>query len=250
MAQRQIEYHDAKALRDRQEEDLVRGFEMVIGNAVSEVINDDVEKLILKMDEELQKKKDAATKERDSLIYEAIDKRWYTTHARKRKIDKTKVAQDFDKLMREGPTEFMFKVLQETKKPGGGYYTDTEAKALLADNEFCDKFQGEMIKQIIAKKFLTGGLRAEDIAIISMSSWGADFIDQALTLNTGVKSRIEQAFGAGALEKAGRGHRIMQAIKKDKKILLWFLAAFIGLPIALLAGAAKLTPQETELQTG
>ncbi|MFC1711044.1 hypothetical protein ACFLZ1_00500 [Patescibacteria group bacterium] len=245
----QINYHDAKALRAAQEQALVEDFQFVIGNSTSELINDDVEKLGVLYDEELKTLIETEDYDRDRHLLQRIDSRYWEAGKRgRRKVKKDVLNTDYEDLMINGPESFMVRCLNGTRKPDGTNYSANEIKDLLKDSDFREKFQSRMIKQVLFAKFRTGGMRPEDLDIVGTSSWGENFIQEALNMNKQARDRIEQAFGEGALEKPNFVHRMLQSVKQNKKMYFWLLAGIIGLPIAMAVTADQMKPKDVELE--
>ena len=114
----------------------------------------------------------------------------------------------------------------------------------MSDQAFVDKFQPEVVKQVLARKILTGGLKNEDIHIITNTKWGEGMIGAALKQNKEFREAVEGVMGESALNAApGFWSRFGEQATKNPG---WFLLFLTGIGIlavgakAIQAGAVQL----------
>lgn len=245
VTKRQWEMQDQEAVRESQEQDLVNGFRNIFGEATNQLINAQVEQATQQFNTEIETLKRQTTDQNEKAMYDALQNRWLATTRTRMKgfigfrhgetyrpLDRKKINTDFGNLMTGGPEKVMQELLMSRTNPATGEaYTDAEAKEILANKDYANKMQPEVVKQLLARKVLAGGISEEDTHILVNSQWGKDMIQGALEKNDQFRQAVEQLMGKGAVESKGFWGRFGENLGKNK---LWWLAllGLIGLPIA------------------
>ena len=186
-------------------------------------------------------------------MWDALKDRWLGPERRRRflglgegtpyrPINKQKVNEDFSSLLDKGPEEIFKKMLDGRTNPTtGALYTPAEIDALIQNKDFVNRMQPEMIKQLIGRKILTGGVSREDIHIITNVQWGKDMISGAMEKNEEFKKNVESVIGAGAISRAGFFERFAQEARKNP---WWLLLLIFGAGVLGLKAAQMTTGQE------
>jgi len=252
---RKKELADAKALRESQEKDLVAGFKGVVSEAINEQLNAEVQRLTEALNEEVGSLKEKAKESNEKVMYEALQEEFVKTETRRRGIfgkkekarvvDKTKVNNYFDKIMTQGPEAAMRDLIMSRTNPEtGNPFTGTEADAILANKEYVEKMQPEVVKQLIGRKILIGGMTNNDIDIIVRSQWGRGMIEQAMAINEEYRKAVEMVTGVGGTQSHGFWEKFRQQAKKHP----WWWLLLLGAPLAFGISAVRMAPEEEELR--
>ncbi|MBL7150448.1 hypothetical protein ISS86_00780 [Candidatus Microgenomates bacterium] len=260
VGRRQQELAGAKNLRASQEQDIVNELKNVIGEATSEWLNAEAQRLTNALNEELTVLREKTKELQEKLMYEAVqeeltkEKTGYwgiqrILHRKKetrRFVDEKKAEKYYNTLITKGPEEAMKELLMTRENPEnpGNNYTEDEAKAIVADKEYAEKVQPEVIKQLLARQLITGGIRQEDIYFITTSQWGKGMIEQALALNEEFRKNVDGVMGANALVKRGFWEKFRQQMRKHP----WWWLLLLGAPVAYGISAARMPQEEEELR--
>lgn len=239
---------DRKVVRAAEEQDLVDGFKNIFLEATGGLINQQITEFTTKADAELEERAKQTADQSEKSMYDALQKRWIRRGDSRRRIDRARVDRDFATLVNDGPERLMKILLERSiKDPVNNLtYADSEIEELLSNKEYVEKMKPEVIKRLLAKKVLSGGLRTEDIDIISSSQWGRESINKALDLNEEFRKNIDDVMGEDAIQKHDFFERFGQEFKKHP----WWLALFIFPGIAVLgARAAAMSPTEENIST-
>ncbi|MBI2430781.1 MAG: hypothetical protein HYV39_02095 [Candidatus Levybacteria bacterium] len=245
-AQRKLQ--DARSLRESQEDDIVNGFQSVFTEAANGVLDGEVQTYLDAANAELEKlKQQAADRNPDEkAMYDALQQVWLGAERRRgifhkesyRPIDRAAVDRDYNLLLTQGPDAVMRRLLITRVNPAtGAPYTTAEANAIIADKAYVEKMQPEVVKQLLAKRILSGGVTQEDAQIIVMSQWGRGMIEQALAVKTELRSAIEGLAGAGALGGPGLVERMTREVGRNP----WWLLVLLGIIGGPIAGLSALT---------
>lgn len=250
---RKAELEDLKTLRASQEEDLASSFENITTNAIANILEQQYKDITDEFGKEIERRKEEATSSDEKAMWDALKDRWLGAERRRRflglgegtpyrPIDKQKVNGDFSTLLDKGPEEIFKKMLDGRTNPTtGALYTPAEIDTLIQNKDFVDKMQPEMIKQLIGRKILTGGVSREDIHIITNVQWGKDMISGAMEKNEEFKKNVEAVIGAGAISRAGFFERFAQEARKNP---WWLLLLIFGVGALGLKAAQMTTGQE------
>ena len=250
---RKAELEDLKTLRASQEEDLASSFENVTKNSIANMLEQQYKDITYEFGKEIEKRKTEATSSDEKAMWGALKDRWLGAERRRRflglgegtpyrPIDKQKVNGDFSTLLDKGPEEIFKKMLDGRTNPTtSALYTLAEIDTLIQNRDFVDKMQPEMIKQLIGRKILTGGISREDIHIITNVQWGKDMIAGAMERNEEFKKNVEAVIGAGAISRAGFFERFAQEARKNP---WWLLLLIFGVGALGLKAAQMTTGQE------
>lgn len=247
------ELADAQALRASQEQDLVDGFKNVFSEATSAAIDESVDKAEKSFTKELEDLKKKTDDQNEKAFYDGLSERYLGPQRRRfrgvfgagrsetyRPISRGKVEADFRTLITEGPEDVMKGILENSNNPVTGVnYTPAEITTFISNTEYVSKLQPEVVKQLISKKILTGGLRPEDVNLIVNSRWGQGMLEQGIANNEEAKKAIEKIMGAGAVSQPGFGERLSQEVSKHP----WWLISLLGIPL-LLGGAAAMSAKD------
>lgn len=247
VAKRQWALQDAKTVRAGEETDLANGFGDIFSETSSNILNTEVEAASTAFDTELKAFKQQTTDNNEKAMYDALQNDILGPERTRRKgmlgfrkeekyrpISKDKVNAYHAALMTNGPEDVMKRLLLSRINPATGVnYTDPEVASILANKEYVTKMQPEVVKQILARKMLTGGISTEDIHVIVNSQWGKDMIGKAKETNDAFRTAITIDMGPGALSSPGFGEKLGEKIKKHP----WWLALILGIPF-LIGGAA------------
>lgn len=243
VAKKQKAYEDAKALRESQEQDLVTGFSTIIETAAREQMIDEIEKAKSALDQALGEQKTQAASADEKEMYDALRETWLGTERRRKRgipgfraetryrpINKAQVNADFIYLMNNGPDDLMKTILYKRMNPATkANYTSTEVDDLMKNESFVKKMQPEMVKHLIGRKALTGGLTSEDVDIILQAPWGGNaIIDRGLAEKSDLRATVEGVMGQGALERHDFKEKFGQLARKHPS---WILLLF-GIPLA------------------
>lgn len=255
---RQWELQDATAIRTGEEEDLVNGFENVFSDAGNNILNTEVEKANEAFTAELESLKQQTTDQNKKALYDALSEEFLgPTRYRKRgllgfrrteayrPISKAKTNAIHDGLMRGGPEGTTRDLLKTRINPAtNANYTDSEIDTILADKNFVNEMQPEVVKQVLARKILVSGLAKEDVHIIVNSQWGKGMITKAIETNDEFRKAVEDLtgtpdiMGTKALESQGFWGRF--GSEMGRKRLLWLLLlGVVGMPLAAALLASK-----------
>ncbi len=250
LKRRQRLFMDAKALRASREEDIAKGLESVFAGATNELLDKEMQEYLTATNAELDAKKLKATDDNEKAIYDALQHEFlgperirrkgllgFRTIEKYRPISKAKVDAYYGAIMANGPEEPMKRLLISRINPATGrVYTDPEATAILAnksEGSLYSKMQPEVVKQILARKMIVGGISPEDIHIVVNSRWGAGMIDQAKESNEAFRSAVIADMGPNALSSPEFTSKLAERIKKHP----WWLFLILGIPF-LVGGAA------------
>lgn len=238
--ERNIKLNQTKIQRKGEEEGLVTNLETIVGRAANDCLNQEYQLLGEVLVQDIETKKQETKDAREKTMYEAIQKRW--TEIRKGKVGilKEKVAGDFEQLMKGGPEAVMKNILTGTINPETKVvYTPAEIDKLLKDQEFVAKIQPEVIKQLIANKMITGGIRQEEVFVIINSQWGKGMIEQAIDTRKQFRQMVEGIAGAEALrDRRGFWQKFIEQMKLKPELWWMLFAGIIGAPIAFAIAAA------------
>jgi hypothetical protein len=269
LSKRQKALADAKALRESQEQDLVTGFSTIIETATREQMVNEIDKAQSALTKALEEQKAKAASDDEKEMYDALREEWlgpektrkrgipgFRAETRYRPINKAQVNADFSYLMNNGPDDLMRRILlgntavdgldNRTAGKGrinpatGAIYTPEEVDDLMKNESFVKKMQPEMVKHLIGRKALTGGLTSEDVDIILQAPWGGNaIIDRGLAEKSDLRAAVEKVMGQGALERHDFKEKFGQLARKHPS---WILLLF-GIPLAavgaLTMGAAE-----------
>lgn len=249
---RQRILEDAKSVRTSQEEDLVDGVANIYSEAARNLFDEQMRAADTALQEELVALKAKTQDQNEQAMLNELQERWLGPEktrrvgiigARKevkyRPIDKTQVEADFSVLMGGGPKEVMKNMLRTQINPAtGANYTPAEADALVSNKEYTDKMQPDVVKQLLARKLMTGPLQPEDVHGIVNADWGQGMITAAVEKNNEFKKAVEEALGTGALNSPNFFERFGNEVQKTP-ILLWLLALVGGVAWAGVAAARK-----------
>ncbi|MCL4353720.1 hypothetical protein M1615_04665 [Patescibacteria group bacterium] len=245
---------DIKAIRESEEQDLVDGFGSLFEDAADRYIGEQIEDAVGKFDEEIERLKKQTEDDQEKAMYDALRERWlgkertrmkgfpgFRRKDKYRPIDRTQVAADFDLLMKGGPEAVARELLMSRTNPDtNNNYTDDETKAILVNKDYLAKVQPEIVRQLLGRRMLTGGISPEDIHVIVNAPWGEGMIDEALKKNEEFRQAVEKVMGAGSVSGPGYLERLGQEIRR-KPWLLAILLGFVILPLkAIKTSAAKL----------
>lgn len=247
---------DLKAIRASQENDLVSGFEGVFETATGEWIAKQIDSASRLIDDELAKLESTATDGNEKAMYDALKDRYlapertrkkgvygFRSEQKYRPINRANVNADYATLLDKGPTDVMMSLLTSRENPSnpGHNYTEDEARKVLENKAFADKMQPEVIKQLLARKQITGGFTAEDVHAILSAPWGEGALEKARTFNATVQAEIEKTFGVGALNRHGFKERFGQLARNKP----WLIALIFGIPIIAVGALAMEATSET-----
>ena len=231
------------------------GFKGVVSEAINEQLNAEVQRLTEALNEEVGSLKEKAKESNEKVMYEALQEEFVKTETRRRGIfgkkekarvvDKTKVNNYFDKIMTQGPEAAMRDLIMSRTNPEtGNPFTGTEADAILANKEYVEKMQPEVVKQLIGRKILIGGMTNNDIDIIVRSQWGRGMIEQAMAINEEYRKAVEMVTGVGGTQSHGFWEKFRQQAKKHP----WWWLLLLGAPLAFGISAVRMAPEEEELR--
>lgn len=231
---------DAIKVRQSQEEDIARGFEGILPKAVTELLGEQITDVAAKVDEEMVKAADEAKTADKKAIYTIMDAAWNKDVSGvrrlwrgRREIDSNSVSSDYSLLLKGGPEAVVRKLLG-SRYIGPGASADLDA--LLKDGSFVEGVGKDVVKNLLAKKFLSSGIDSVDVDIIGSSQWGEGMIEAALTHRENLKGDLAKLQEAGILDRGG----LMQKLRKNPSLLLWLfgLAGVGGLVLGPLGAAA------------
>lgn len=244
---RQWTLQDTKTVRVGEETDLANGFRDIFSETSNNILNTETENANNAFAAELEAFKQKTTDNNERAMYDALQNDMlgpertrkkgvigFRTEEKYRPISKAKVNAYHATLMTNGPEETMKSLLLSRINPATGVnYTDPEVASILTNKEYVMKMQPEVVKQILARKMLTGGISTEDIHVIVNSQWGKDMLGKAKETNDAFRTAIETDMGKGALSSPNFGEKLGEQIKKHP----WWLALILGIPF-LVGGAA------------
>lgn len=189
------------------------------------------------LEEEMAKTKDPAEKK----ILEEISKRWYkrkqSGFIRTKEVtvpNKERIDQDYALLMTPppagGPEAIMRGMLQGTliEDHTAGItrpMTQAEIDEKLADKEFVDKMQGQVINTLMTRRMKTARIAGGDLDYIAESPWGQSAINAALQNKEAVATLQRQMEEQGVAN--GKIHEFFSTKGKKKGALLGLLLAVI-----------------------
>lgn len=252
LQKRKQEWEDAKALRESQEQDVVSGFKNIVGEATNELLNEQVTALEEHYNTELENLKEQTPDLNEKAMYDALQNRWLgpartrggflRPRERYRPINRGQVSTDMGTLMNQGPDVVMRQLLESQTNPAtGNLYTAAEAEVVVRDKAYREKMEPEVVKQLLGRRILTGGLSQEDIHLIVNARWGQGMIDGAITKNKEFRKAVEGVLGEGALSRQGFFERFGQVLRTQPWLLMLLLggtaAVALG-PLGLLGAAA------------
>lgn len=237
---------DTMVTREGQETDLEAGFNSIFSEASDNVLNNELEKANTAYNEDLEVLKQQTKDNNEKAMYEALQKEMLGTPRRRKKflgfvgsgeqyrpISKVNVNRYHDALINTGPEDVMKSLLTSRINPATGIaYTGPEITAILANKEYVAKMQPEVVKQILGRKMLVGGISPEDIHIVVNSQWGKDMLGKAAESNQAFRDAVEADMGPDALSSPEFHAKLAEKIKKHP----WWLLLALGIPF-LVGGA-------------
>lgn len=263
----ETEFRDERA---GAELDTVNAFEGVIGKATDEWLQSEYSQLIQTYSADLEDAKLKTTNDDEKAMYDAISDRWLDSERGRRKgllwlreeryrpIDRHKVDRDFQTLMRPdvhgktdgGPEQVMRSVLREHygRTMAGnalgrvvhGGEINAKVETLMNNKDFTDKMRPTLVKNLLARKLMTGGISPEDTYTIVTAQWGQDMVDQALATNQQFKDALDKMNKQGALSRHTGMQRWAQHVYK-------FPLSILLLTVPSIIGGMKMTPEEEQI---
>lgn len=256
LKRRQQELKDAQVLRASQEQDVVDGFKHIFAEATNEVISEQIDKMQETYDAEAATLKQQAEDQNEQAMYDALQEgmigaiRYRGIFRREayRPLSRAAVGMYYDILLTQGPEEAMTVLLTTRINPATGVnYTAVEAHDLMrdkAEGSFYRKLEPEVVKQILAKRMLSGGgINQEAAQMIVMSNWGQGMLTQAIAKRNEFRAAVEELMGADALGRPGFFDRMALEVRRNPWLLLLALGLAPltgGLAAAGIASAAQL----------
>lgn len=243
---KQRDLDDMKRVRESQETDLVNGYKNVIREAAGKTFGSQLQAESERANTELEELKQQTQDQDEKAMYDALQQRWlgpvrtrgFIRQHRYRPINSQQVDADFNTLMDQGPEEVMRNILTGRANPAtGAAYTPVEIRALMSKKEYVEKMQPEMLKHLLARRIMTGGMSQEDIYQISTAQWGQGMITEALSKNEQFRKEVEGVMGADALSRHGFFGRFGQEMRRHP----WWILLLLGAPVAWGVGAMRMT---------
>jgi hypothetical protein len=236
-------FEDAKNTRATQEDQFVASLKNVFLNAC---LNDaegtikDWEDLRTDRLAELEEKiGDMAAKK----ILEC-DKRWTelkpgSTNPKDIKIKKDVIERDYLTMLQNGPEALMRAILSaEVDATGARVFSDNDIENKLADPEFMNQVQSELVSQLLFRKMNVKRPSETEVSVIATSKWGEGMFLAAAAKDRRVSDAmnlISSKYGATSGEK-------WRNLAKDPKaygMLAGIIALVLGAPfLAVGAGVA------------
>lgn len=231
---RNINFEVIKTERIGKEKELLEEIETIVSRATNEYLNDEVQKIAVALKEDIEATKTAAKDERQKAFVGWLTDR-QTEPARAgilrretTRIKKDVLEQDYRSLLQEGPEDLLVEGLRQQNNPETNRrYTIDEAKEFLKNNpETAKEMRLEATKQLLARKFITSGIRAEELhTILTGTTWGREAIDQALEANDSFRSKMESLYGKDAIQNRTFWERFKAAARKQP---WWALLLILG----------------------
>lgn len=222
-AKRTRELGDAMKLRQSQEEDIARAFEGIVPGAVTKLLGEQISDVAGHVDEEMRAIGDEAQTTDKKAIYTIMDAAWNRDVGGirkfwrgRREINSDAVTSDYGLLLKGGPEAVVRKLLA-SRYVGPGASADLDL--LLKDGSFVEAVGKDVVKNLLAKKFLSSGIDSVDVDIIGSSQWGEGMIDAALKHRENLRGDLQKIQEAGILDRGG----IMQRLRKNPSLLLILL---------------------------
>ncbi len=222
-AKRTRQLGDAIKLRQSQEEDIARAFEGILPKAVTELLGDQITDVAAKVDDEMVKAADEAKTADQKAIYTLMDATWNREVSGirrlwkgRREINSDVVVSDYSLLLKGGPEAVVRKLLG-SRYVGPGASADLDS--LLKDGSLVEAVGKDVVKNLLAKKFLSSGIDSVDVDIIGSSQWGEGMIEAAIAHKDVLAGNLAKLQEAGLLDRGG----IMQRLRKNPSWLLLLL---------------------------
>lgn len=250
---KQRELDDMKRVRVSQETDLVSGYKNLIREAAAKTFQFQLQAEAESANTELDELKQKTADQNEKAMYDALRERWlgpvrergWIRIHKYRPIDSDKVDKDFRLLMGNGPEALMREILKNRINPEThAVYTQSQVDALINKKDYVEKLQSEVVKHLLSRRILTGGMTQEDIYQISTAQWGEGMVTEALSKNEKFRKEVEGVMGADALSRHGFHSRFWQEMKRRPG---WLLLLLIGGPLAWGIGAARMTPMVEDI---
>lgn len=223
-AKRKRELGDAIKLRQSQEEDIARAFEGIVPGAVTNLLGEQISSVAAKVDEEMKAMGEEAKNADQKALFTIMNAQWNTevNGIRKlwkgrREINSSAVMDDYNLLLQGGPEAVIRKLLANRYSGLGGAVA---LQALLKDGTFVEMAGKDVVKNLLAKKFLSTGIDSVDVDVISRSQWGDGMITAALAHRENITGELAELQKAGVLGRGG----VMQEIRRNP----WWLLLLLG----------------------
>lgn len=252
-------YEIARAARAAEEEEFVNRVEGMYAEAGRRYMNDEIPRYEAAQAKIAQDAISKANGEDEAGIQKGMARAWREAENRgKQRVKKEQVAQDMQVALRERSTEWLTKSFMETnrrelvRKFGVNSAEVREEDARLSerykDKAFMDRMNAIVAERLFKNYFESGGkLKAEQVSVLSETTWGEAAIDAAFEQNAKAGKLMDKI-----KDKAGFQGTRMEFFRALAKNPNAYKNAGIGAAgiLALIFGAPFLIAGATAVASG